>query len=241
MKLFLYHDIIYRMMQHESGEIGEASKPSLRERNRRIARDVVLDAAERLLSRDVAGDFSMRALATEAGVGFATPFNHFGNKNAIMRALSARVIERMAEQFRAERPRGDAIQRVLAMARIAVALLISQSTVYRTVVGSLGTAASGHAGVQDHSRTLWELALNPFDGIKGAMRRTAEALLAEQLAFVFRGCLSFWIAGDVADKDLDRKVRTAVCMVLLGFAGRTRRHELATLIEAEVETETESY
>jgi AcrR family transcriptional regulator len=226
------------MKQHEFGRISEVINPSLRERNRRVARDAVLDAAERLLARDVSGDFSMRALATEAGVGFATPFNHFGSKNAIMRALSARVIERMAEQFRTESPRGDSIQRVLAIARIAVTLLISQSTAYRTVVGSLGTAASDHAGIHDHSRALWELAMNPFDGIPSAMRRTAEELLAEQLAFVFRGCLSFWIAGDIADKDLDRKVQTGVSMVLLGFAGRTRRQELQKVIEAEAKSRT---
>jgi hypothetical protein len=110
--------------------------------------------------------------------------------------------------------------------------------VYRTVVGSLGTAASGHAGVHDQSRALWELALKPFDGIPSSMRRTAEALLAEQLAFVFRGCLSFWIAGDVADKDLDRKVQTAVSMVLLGFAGTSRRQELQKRIEAEARSRT---
>jgi AcrR family transcriptional regulator len=227
--LNLYHDIIFHMIQQKSARI-EALNPSLRERNRRVARDIVLDAAERLLARDIAGDFSMRALATEAGVGFATPFNHFGSKNAIMRALSARVIERMAEQFRANTPRGDAIQRVLALARISVTLLTSQSTVYRTVVGSLGSAASGHAGIHDHSRALWQLALNPFDGMPKAMRRTAEGLLAEQLAYVFRGCLSFWIAGDIADEDLDRKVQTGMSVVLLGFAGRTRRQELMRVI-----------
>jgi AcrR family transcriptional regulator len=211
---------------------------SLRERNRSLARDVVLDAAERLLAHDVTGDFSMRALATEAGVGFATPFNHFGSKNAIMRALSARVIDRMAGQFRAKPPPGDSLQRVLAMARIAVTLLLGQSAVYRTVVGSLGTAASGHDGIQDRSRALWELALDAFDGIPRAMRRTAEALLAEQLAFVFRGCLSFWIAGDVTDEDLDRKVQTALSVVLLAFSGTPRRRALQKVLEAEAESRT---
>ena len=52
-----------------------ASRPSGRER--------VLDAAERLLARGGAG-FSMRDLAEEAGVSFATPFNQFGAKGAIM-------------------------------------------------------------------------------------------------------------------------------------------------------------
>src|SRR5260221_8939921 len=96
----------------------DTTQPPLRERNRRLARDVVLDAAERLLRKSETADFSMRALAAEAGVGFATPFNHFGGKNAIMQALSARLIARMAARFRDESPAGDAIDRVLAMGRI---------------------------------------------------------------------------------------------------------------------------
>lgn len=206
--------------------------PSLRERNRQLARDVVLDAAERLLAQDDAGDFSMRALAIEAGVGFATPFNHFGSKNAIMRALSARVIDRMSAQFQSEAPKGDAIHRVLAMAEIAVAHLLNQPKVYRTVVGSLSVPDTGGSAVQEHSRTLWAEALGKCDGIAPALRSTAEAALAEQLAFMFRGCLSFWVAGEVGDDELHRKVRVGISTTLLGFSGPAHRRTLLDTIEA---------
>ena len=83
----------------------------------------------------------MRALATEAGVGFATPFNHFGSKNAIMRGLSARVIERMADQYRGESPRGDSIQRVLAIARIAAELAGGQLLLEAAGPGQRGLRA----------------------------------------------------------------------------------------------------
>ncbi len=53
-------------------------KPPTRER--------VLDAAERLLANGSAA-FSMRELAEEAEVSFATPFNQLGSKAAIMLAL----------------------------------------------------------------------------------------------------------------------------------------------------------
>ena len=46
-------------------------------------KDRVLDAAKRLLAGGSAA-FSMRELAEEAGVSFATPFNQFGSKAAIM-------------------------------------------------------------------------------------------------------------------------------------------------------------
>jgi AcrR family transcriptional regulator len=113
---------------------------SVRERNRQLARDIVPDAAERLLQKSETADFTMRALAAEAGVGFATPFNHFGSKNAIMQALSSRLIERMARRFRHEAPGGDAIDRVLAMGRVSVALLLEKPDVHKAVVGSLGVA-----------------------------------------------------------------------------------------------------
>jgi Bacterial regulatory proteins, tetR family len=100
--------------------------------------DVVLDAAERLLQKGLAAEFSMRALAAEAGVGFATLFNHFGNTNAIMQALSFRVIGRVPARFNAEPPLGNVIGRVLTIGRIRVTLLLEQPEVYKAVVGSLG-------------------------------------------------------------------------------------------------------
>ncbi|WP_072369134.1 TetR/AcrR family transcriptional regulator [Hyphomicrobium sp. NDB2Meth4] len=206
--------------------------PSLRERNRQLVRDVVLDAAERLLARDDAGDFSMRALALEAGVGFATPFNHFGSKNAIMQALSARIIDRMSDRFRTDAPSGNAIDRVLAMAQIAVTLLLEQPKVYRTVVGSLSAPNTGTSAVHKRSRALWAEALGKFDGIAPSSRSTAEASLAEQIAFTIRGCLSFWIAGEIDDAELHRKVCGAISTVLLGFAGPAHRSALQDTIRA---------
>jgi AcrR family transcriptional regulator len=196
---------------------------TLRERNRQLARDVVLDAAERLLQASPNAEFSMRALAVEAGVGFATPFNHFGSKNAIMQALSSRLIDRMATRFHDEAPDGDAIDRVLAMGRISVALLLEKPTVHKAVVGSLGVISSAPSSVHQHSRKLWSLALDDFAGIAVGTKEVAQAILAEQLAFDFRGCVSFWIAGELRDEQLGRAFEAGACALLLGFADPKRR------------------
>ncbi len=63
----------------------------------------VLSAAERLL-RVGEADFSMRDLAAEAGVSFATPFNLFGSKVGIIRALSASRIAIIRERIDAASP-----------------------------------------------------------------------------------------------------------------------------------------
>ncbi|MFC7556332.1 TetR/AcrR family transcriptional regulator [Pseudoroseomonas wenyumeiae] len=203
--------------------MAKAAQPGLREKNRQTARDLVLDAAERLLGRGETADFSMRALAAEAGVGFATPFNHFGSKNAIMQALSSRVIARMAARFREEQPAGDALDRVLAMGRIAVQLLLEQPEVYKVVVGSLGTAGPTSSSVRPQSEALWVLALGDLDGIENGMRNVARARLPGHLAFLFRGCVSFWIAGRLKNGALGTAFDTSACIALLGISQPCRR------------------
>lgn len=211
-------------------------RAALRDRNRQQARELVLDTAERLLAGSAQADFSMRELAAEAGVGFATPFNHFGSKNAIMQALSTRLIERMAARFRDASPPGDAIDRVLAMGRGAIAQMLEQPKVAKAVVGSLGVVGPVPSHVRPQSRQLWSLALGDHAGIAEAMRDLAPTLLPEQFAFSFRGCLSFWIAGEIEDERLAAAFEAGACAILLGFADPPRReHLLARMQEASKE------
>ena len=211
--------------------MADIDRQPLRERNRQMARDAVLDAAERLLRNGESAEFSMRQLAAEAGVGFATPFNHFGSKNAIMQAMSARLIERMAARFVEEVSGGDAIDRVLAMGRISIGLLLEQPDVCKAVVGSLGVVSPIPSAVRVHSERLWTLALGDLSGIAPELGEIAKATLAEQLAFSFRGCISFWIAGELGDGELEAAFRAGASAILLGFAAPGRRSYLLDQVE----------
>lgn len=205
----------------------------LRERNRQHARDVILDAAERLLGEHATADFSMRALAAEAGVGFATPFNHFGSKTAIMQALSTRLIDSMAERYVGRPPAaGSAIDRVLAMGQVATGRLLEQPEVSKAVVGSLGVASPDPGAVRRNSGALWSLALGELDGIAAPSRATAAGLLPGQLAYLFRGCVSFWIAGELRDDELGPAFTTGASALLLGFAEAPLRQLLLDSIDA---------
>ncbi len=239
--IFLYHDIDFqegRRKLKSKKSMADAAPQPLRERNRQLARDVVLDAAERLLQKSQTADFSMRALAAEAGVSFATPFNHFGNKNAIMQALSSRLIARMAARFRREAPGGDAIERVLAMGRISVALLTEKPDVHKAVVGALGVVSPVPSSVRQNSQELWSLALGDFAGIAPDLKEIAQAMLAAQLAFSFRGCTSFWIAGELKDEELEAAFQIGACTIFLGFAEPRHRDGLIERIRSLGSTST---
>ncbi len=182
----------------------------------------VLDAAERLLRNDDA-EFSMRELAAEAGVSFATPFNHFGSKIAIMRALSAERIAAMLERFDTAQASGDAADRVLMAVEIAAAEMLAEPKVNRAVIGTLGAPGGEPGEVYAQSRALWAQALQQCDGLCPELIDVAVTVLPDQLAVAFRGVLSFWTSGEITDPELAYRARAAAAALLLGFVQAGRR------------------
>jgi AcrR family transcriptional regulator len=185
-------------------------------------RQRVIDAAERLLRQGKA-EFSMRDLAAEAGVSFATPFNQFGSKAAIMHAVAGRRVDLMEARYLAAAPSGDVVDRVLLAAEAAVTVMLEEPVVNRSVMGWLGTAGPAIGGAWARSKALWALALADGDGLAMDDRDHALHSLPGQLAFGFRGVLSFWTAGEVADADLATSARDVATAIMLGVLDPTRR------------------
>lgn len=176
----------------------------------------VIDAAERLL-RSGKADFSMRDLAAEAAVSFATPFNHFGSKGAIMHALSERRIDAMATRFAQARPLSDAASRVMLAVDTAVAVMLEEPDINRVVMGSIGTPGDTPGQAWTRSTGLWRLALGAGEGFAQDRREQALECLPRQLALAFRGVLSFWTAGELPDDALGGEARAMANSLLLGF------------------------
>jgi AcrR family transcriptional regulator len=190
-------------------------------------RQHVIDAAERLL-RQGRAEFSMRDLAAEAGVSFATPFNKFGSKAAIMQALSARRIDTMERRFAAGLRLTDTADRVLLAIDTAAAVMLEEPEINRAVMGRLGTASPSPGQVWERSTALWTLALGTGDGLIVARREQALRCLPRQLAFAFRGVLSFWTAGELPNEALAPNARAIACTLLLGFTERQLSGDLGS-------------
>ncbi|MBE7210372.1 MAG: TetR/AcrR family transcriptional regulator [Gluconacetobacter diazotrophicus] len=198
-------------------------RPSTRER--------VLDAAERLLRRDGSG-FSMRDLAAEAAVSFATPFNQFGSKGAIILALSERRIAAMRARLDAVPRPATTVARVLAAVDAAASVMLGDPEVNRAVMAVLGAPADATGNVSSRSGALWAEALGDGDGLLAATRTLALAVLPDQLAVAFRGVLSFWTAGELPDRLLHHRARAAAATLLLGFGEPGVQTELLSVLRA---------
>lgn len=198
--------------------LSKGRQPARRERGD-VVRQQVIDAAERLL-RGGQADFSMRDLAAEAGVSFATPFNQFGNKTAIMHALSARRIDAMTRRFAGMTHPPDATGRVLLAVEVAVAVMREEPTVNRAVMGWIGRAGPAPGETLARSTALWALALGAGEGLSERGRARAVTSLPGQLALAFRGALSFWTAGELSDEALGPAAREIARTLLIGFTER---------------------
>jgi AcrR family transcriptional regulator len=184
-------------------------------------RQRVIDAAERLL-RSGKADFSMRDLAAEASVSFATPFNHFGSKGAIMHALSERRTDKMAMRFAQAPLLTDAASRVIFAVDTAVAVMLEEPGVNRAVMSWIGTTGGSAGHALARSTALWARALGAGEGIPDTYRAHALACLPRQLALGFRGALSFWSAGELPDEALGPDARAVASTLLLGFSDRSK-------------------
>lgn len=195
----------------------DKARPPARATRGEPVRQRVLDAAERLL-RDGKAEFSMRDLAADAGVSFATPFNQFGGKAAVMHALSARRIDAMAHRFAAADKPGDAAARVLLAVDIAVRVMLEEPRVNRAVMGWIGTAGPGPGEALARSGALWAMALDDGSGDATDGGASPEARLPLLLALGFRGALSFWTAGELPDDALGAHARAMAQALLAGLA-----------------------
>lgn len=186
------------------------------------ARQRVLDAAEELL-RDGRGTFSMRDLATAAGVSFVTPFNQFGGKAAIMHALSARRIDAMIARFEAAPMPRDLPARVRLAVDLAVSVMLEEPEVNRAVMSWIGTAGSTPGQVLVHSTVLWALAVKAEEAPGSGDRSREVEELPVQLALGFRGALSFWTAGEISDEELAPAAQGVGATLVAGFIDRRHR------------------
>ena len=192
-------------------------------------RERVLDAAERLLAQGSAA-FSMRVLAADAGLSFATPFNQFGSKAAIMQALSAQRIALMRERFTQTKLPRPVTERTLMATDIAVSVMLAEPDVNRIVMAAIGGPSEEPGNVMQDSSALWAEALRDGEGLAVALGAPGLDRLPVQLAIAFRGVLSFWTAGEIPDQKLSAYARAAVATVLLGFVSSEERSELLKLL-----------
>jgi AcrR family transcriptional regulator len=207
----------------------ETARDSLVRRRNEILLDAILDAAEKLIREGSSQEFTMRALAEEAGVSVVTAYNHFGSKAGVMRGIIRRLIDEIRRRYFAAPIAKSVIDRILAMAEMGAQVSLEESQLYRTVGRSLMVFDEQMTleGVRPESEKLWRDAMGQsWSDFRNDVAAEAARTLPTQLAMIYRGAFSFWIAGEIDDEGFRKAVRSGVATVLLAFVRDGKRDDL---------------
>ncbi|HWJ35312.1 MAG TPA: TetR/AcrR family transcriptional regulator [Steroidobacteraceae bacterium] len=206
------------------------SKPitSLADRKKLMVRETILDAAERFLRSEVAGDLTMRGLAEEAGVSLGTLFNHFGSKGGILAGLSDRMLETIAGVYRDALTNEDPMGRVFAIGRAGAHVLLSDTKYYRYICRSIAIEGDLNAvgSERQSAEKLWCLALASDPFLRADVSGLHDTYVPQQLGVVFRGVLVMWVTGMISDANFARAIETSLAGVMLGLVEEKQRPAL---------------
>ena len=94
-----------------------ATAVHLRDRLKQSVREEILSAAERIFSRDGLNTARMDAIAKEAGVAVGTLYNHFTDRDTLIKSLNqahrAELLKRIDEEVGAANPGREEIEAVV--------------------------------------------------------------------------------------------------------------------------------
>jgi AcrR family transcriptional regulator len=205
----------------------ETARDSLVRRRNVILSDAILDAAEKLIREGSSQEFTMRALAEEAGVSVVTAYNHFGSKAGVMRGIIRRLIDEIRRRYFAAPIAKSVIDRILAMAEMGAQVSLDESQLYRTVGRSLMVFDEQMTLEGVRPEKLWRDAMGQsWSDFRNDVAAEAARTLPTQLAMIYRGAFSFWIAGEIDDEGFRKAVRSGVATVLLAFVRDGKRDDL---------------
>jgi len=176
-------------------------------------RQAILSAAEALIREQGEVEFSMRALAERAEVSFATPFNHFGSKEGILRALLSARIDRELVHLRNRAAELTPLETIFYLAAHSADVYLEDADLYRPILRSVWSAGlspnsnqtdSGQTGPDqtDNVLELWDFALQRLSRA-GLFTDGADLeVLAKRLHFSFVVALLHWASGGLNDDEL---------------------------------------
>lgn len=204
---------------------------STREEGKTLRRKKIVKAARLLMQNSGESGFSMRALAIEANVSIATPYNLFGSKDQVLSS----VLEDDLEQYCSELGQNstDELQVFFDAVTLTTKLYASESTFYRAILGAVYLEGSDKylASYRGPRHVMWK------NMVKQAV--LAEYLIPEieadaftiNLRHGFLAVILQWARGDLSIEELEVRAHYHVALSLAAMATPDARKRLLEKIQ----------
>lgn len=204
-----------------------------REEAKQQRRDDIARAARKMMQRTGKTGFSMRALAEEAGVSIATPYNLFGSKQAVMFAVLDADLAQY--QQRLEQMKSDEIDAFFKAVSLATELYGSEPNFYRAVLFAVyndgGTEFRSMFSGPRHA--MWKQLVENAITAGQLSPEVDTTAFAVNLGNVLFSCILEWVYGQLSLPELEARGQYGFALALSGMstpesAERLRRKVIQT-------------
>lgn len=172
-------------------------------------------------------DFSMLALAEEAGVSPATPYNLLGSKVGALWALLNYSLDKVLDQLSLQREPSDPFERVVLAASMGAEVFTSEADFYRPLYRFLlGCGDPVHRPqFMDRALAFWMNATDLLNQ-RGYLRAPIDQVeISREMEIHFLGVLDLWVQNELDDNEFQAQIVFGTALMLLSVAdepGRTR-------------------
>jgi AcrR family transcriptional regulator len=200
-------------------------------RIRQKRRDEILDVAERLIRENGSTSFTMRGLADEAGVSFATPFKRFGSKSECVLALFRRSYDPIWESDDTQPE--DPIDAVYEVGERSIEHFSRDHDYYRALLTAiLSWQVAEPASLFHQAQRAWHVALENARNA-GYVSRTRDAeLIAQEIEISWIGSLTAWVWGTLEERAWLWHYRYSTSLTLLGACNDKPKNKLTRSLSA---------
>lgn len=195
----------------------------------------LVHAAERLIRQTKSTDFTMAALAAEAGVSPATPYNHFESKATLLYSLLNRAMDGVENVGLAAFAEPEPFTRAMRAAEAAARYYTADPTYYRVLYRFfLGVADAVHRpAFMDRSIRYWTRATEPLAKAGLMPPQLPPDQLAVEMLIAFIGITDLWALGELSSEAYVARAGYGNLVLMLGIArGRHRDHVLSLMDQA---------
>jgi AcrR family transcriptional regulator len=203
---------------------------SNREEAKHLRRRKIVRAARALMQQTGDAGFSMRALADQAGVSIATPYNLFGSKQAVMFAVLDADLEYY--QKRLAKVRVDELDVFFKAVSLATTLYSTEPSFYRAVLFAVyndgGREFKSMFGGPRHA--MWKGFVQDAVTAGYLSDEVEPDAFAINLGRTFFSAILEWVSGELSLPELEAWVQYGFALSLSAMAtpkGRERLHTKA--------------
>lgn len=193
-------------MRNEVVRRGDATS-GLRERNKQMRADRIVDAALTLLKESPGHSPTMEQVAARAEVSPMTVVNLIGNRDQLWTAMADRALSGLDWSTVDD---SDPLQRAHAIVAAVVSVLRTEPSLFRSLLG--GWSGGGRLLIHDPTAAL----IACLEDDARASRRTDRTTLrrhGEVMAAGLIGVIHQWTAGLIGDRALASRARSVVDIV----------------------------